>query len=655
MKGDQQKRRFPPLEADTVPRLLRTRTQQYPDKIFMRRKHLGIWQAHTFSEVYEKVKNICLGLLALGLQEGETVAIIGENELETFWSEYAAFCGCAKVVCLYPDTTPDELHYVLDNSETVMVVAEDQEQVDKTLDIRHRLERLRKVIFWDPRGMWSYHDSLLMDLAEVQEKGKRYGEQHPGLFEQKVDSGKKTDIAVLSYTSGTSGNPKGVIMDHNFLLDNAMRLHANLPLKKFSPYLSYLSPAWATEQFFGVGLGLLLPFELNFPEEPETILANIRELGAGLLVFGPRQWESLASTVQSHMLDAGPLRRFIYNLGLKVGYKVAAARTERKSVNAFWYVAYPFAEQFVLKSLRDNLGLKYCYLPISGGSAMAPDVFRFFHAMGIKLRNAYGASEAGMFTTHMGDKFDLETLGTWYKSHPDIGPPFEWRVTKEGELQVRGGAGFQGYYRDPEKTREALDEGWFKTGDAVRMTDDGQLIYLDRVKDLRELSNGYRFPPQFIETRLRFSPFIKDAIILGDKEKPYVSALINIDSENTGRWAEKNNIAYATFPDLSQNKQVRELVRGELYRVNQMLDPGSRVKSFINLPKELDPDEAELTRTRKLRRGFLEEKYGEMIGNIYEGVNEFKTEIPVKYQDGRTGVVRADVFVNLIETNHSGD
>lgn len=654
MQQEQRLINFAPLEADTIPKLLRLRVRQYGQKIFMRRKNFGIWQPYSFLQVYEHIKNICLGLLDIGLKDGETVTIIGENELETFWVEYAALCARAKVVCIYPDTTPQELEYILDNSETVIVAAEDQEQVDKSLEVRPKLKRLRHIVYWDPKGMWSYHDPILMELAELQEKGKEYGLKKPGLFDQKIDSVQSTDIATLSYTSGTTANPKGVIMDYNFLFDNALRLFQNLPIQKFSRYLSYLSPAWATEQWFGVTLGLLAPFELNFPEEPETILANIRELGAGLLVFGPRQWESLASNVQSHMLDAGPIRRFFYNLGLKIGYKVAAGRTERKPVNPLWYTVFPFAEQFVLKSLRDNLGLKYCYIPISGGSAMAPDVFRFFHAMGIKLRNAYGCSEGGMFTTHMGSKFDLETLGTWYISHPDLGPPFEWRISKEGELQVRGGAGFQGYYKNPEGTQKAQDEGWFKTGDAVRMTDDGQLIYLDRVSDLRQLSNGYNFPPQFIETRLRFSPFIKDVIILGDKEKSYVSALINIDAENTGRWAEKNGIAYSTFPDLSQNEKVRNLITREISHVNQMLDPGARVKYFINLPKELDPDEEELTRTRKLRRGFLEEKYGEMIQNVYGGIEEFMIEIPVKYQDGRTGVVKANVFVNPGEMNNSG-
>ena len=655
MKQEQRSIDFPPLEADTIPKLLRLRAKQFGPKIFMGRKNFGIWQSYTFLQVYEQIKNICLGLLDIGLKDGETVTIIGENELETFWVEYAVFCAKAKVVCIYPDTTPQELEFILDNSETVIVAAEDQEQVDKTLKVRPKLKRLRQIIYWDPRGMWSYHDPILMALTELQERGKRSGDNRPALFDQTIDSVRSTDIATLSYTSGTTANPKGVIMDHNFLLDNAMRLLANLPIKKFSRYLSYLSPAWATEQWFGVTLGLLAPFEINFPEEPETILANIRELGAGLLVFGPRQWESLASNVQSHMLDAGPIRRFFYNLGMKVGYRMASARTERKPVNPLWYIVFPLADQFILKSLRDNLGLKHCYLPMCGGSAMAPDVFRFFHAMGIKLRNAYGCSEAGMFTTHMGTKFDLETLGTWYRSHPDVGPPFEWRLSKEGELQVRGGAGFQGYYKNPEGTQGTQDEGWFKTGDAVRMTDDGQLIYLDRVSDLRQLSNGYSFPPQFIETRLRFSPFIKDAIILGDKEKAYVSAFINIDSENTGRWAEKNNIAYSTFPDLSQNEKVRGLIGREVSQVNRMLDAGARVKYFINLPKELDPDEAELTRTRKLRRGFLEQKYGEMIQNIYKEIKEFMTEIPVKYQDGRTGMVKATVFVNQGETDHLGD
>jgi long-chain acyl-CoA synthetase len=310
---------------------------------------------------------------------------------------------------------------------------------------------------------------------------------------------------------------------------------------------------------------------------------------------------------------------------------------------------YPPAEQLVLGPLRDNLGLKKTYYALTGGAPCAPDVFRFYHAMGVRLRNAYGNSELGLFTQHMGDRFDPETLGQWFTSHPDFGPPLEYRVDENGGLLIRGGSGFGGYYKNEEAMEEAVRDGWFATGDATRMKEGGDLVFLDRVKDLKRLSTGQLFPPQFIETRLRFSPFIKDGLVLGDERKPFVAALINIDAETVGRWAERQGIPYTTFPDLSQKPEVCELIRVELERVNRNLEEHSMVKRFVNLPKEFDPDEAELTRTRKLRRGFLEERYSGLIDAIYGQAEIYVTEVPVKYRDGRTGLVKTDTRINLMD------
>jgi len=638
--------KFPKIETDTIPKLLRLRVQKLGNKVFMRRKHLGIWQSRTFDEVYQEIKYFSLGMMALGLKEGETVAIVGENKLETYWAEWGTMCVKAKSVCIYPDATPDEMKYILNNSRTVFVVAEDQEQVDKVLEIRNQVESLRCIIYWDSRGMWNYDHPHLFKFKAVQEDGRKFEKKNPKLFDKLIDDGKGDDIAVLSYSSGTTGLPKGVVLPYNYLMDNAVRVMAYLPTHKFLRYLSYLSPAWATEQWFGITIGLMAPFEINFPEEPETILENIRELGSELLLFGPRQWESLASSVESHMMDAGFLRKLFYKIGIKIGLKATSQQTGGPAENPVYRFLLPLAKLMVLNPLRDNLGLKKTYLALSGGAAMAPDVFRFFHAMGVKLRNIYGSTEGGLFSVHTGNHFDLETVGRWAESDPNFGPAFKWLISEEGELQVKGGSGFRGYYNNPEATEKAFSKGWFKTGDSVRVRDDGQLVYLDRVSDLSTLSTGHKFPPQFIETRLRFSPFIKDVMTLGDTQKPYVAALVNIDPENAGRWAEKHGIAYTTFTDLSQLPQIRELIAGEIIKVNEMLDKEAVVKQFINLPKELDPDESELTRSRKLRRNFLGEKYQELIQGIYSGQKHVKSEIPIKYQDGRVGTLKATVLIN---------
>jgi long-chain acyl-CoA synthetase len=636
---------WPPIEADSLPKLLKLRSEQFADRVFIRHKHLGIWQRITWKEVYQHVRALGLGLMKLGLKRGETVAMAGENRQELFWAEWAALCAGAKVVCLYPDMIPSEVKYILEDSDAVYFIAEDQEQVDKILKVKDQLPGLRKVIYWDSRGMWHYNDPILVEFKEVQEEGRNYGRRNPQLFEESIAQVKGADIAALSYTSGTTGLPKGVIMTHASVLDGAYRIQMHSPLKPFTQYLSYISPAWGTEQLFGITLGVFVPLTLNFPEEPETVLANIRELSVEALAFGPRQWEGLASMVQAYMLDAGWIRRFIYRIGMKIGYQIAEKRTEGKEIHRIWYLLYPLADRLILQAIRDNLGLKKAYMAVSGGTAMSPEVFRFFHAVGVKLRNAYGISEVGMLTQHKGNQFDLETLGSWFQSHPAFGPPLEWKLGEKGELLIRGGAGFTGYYKNPKASAEKMADGWFLSGDAVHIREDGQLVFLDRVSDLRSLSSGHFFPPQFIEIRLRFSPYIKDVIVIGDETKPFVSALINIDAEIVGRWAEKKGLAYSTFPDLSQMPEVGDLIRQEIERVNKFLEEQSRVQKFMNLPKELDPDEAELTRTRKLRREFIENRYAELIKAIYGERKEFVTEVPVKYRDGRTGVVKTSTRI----------
>jgi long-chain acyl-CoA synthetase len=498
--------------------------------------------------------------------------------------------------------------------------------------------------------MWSYHDARLRTLQEVQAAGEKVHEAQPELFERIVGEGDPDDVAVLSYTSGTTGRPKGVVTTHRMLLDNAHRVLDSLELEPRSEYLSYISPAWATEQIFGLTMGLVVPFVVNFPEEPETVRENIRELAVDVLVFSPRQWESLAASVQGKMAEAGRLRRAIYEWGLKAGHAYKVARLDGRQPGAMARLNHALANRVVLRPVLDQLGLIKARVAVSGGSSMAPDVFRFFHALGVPLRNIYGTSEMGLFTLHQGDTYNVETVGHWMKVWPAVGPPLESRITEEGELQVRGGAGFSGYYNKPEKSAEKYTaDGWFRTGDAVSSTDDGELVFLERLEDMRRLATGVPFPPQFIEIRLRFSPYIRDVMVLGDETRDFVAALVNIDSEMIGNWAEERGISYTTFQDLSQKPQVRELIRREIDRITELLPEGSRVRRFINLPKELDADEGELTRTRKLRREFLEVRYKSLIDGIYDGRSTVDVEIPITYQDGRKGVLRATTVATDID------
>lgn len=631
--------------VETLPQLLLYQTKRFRDRTFHRKKDFGIWQCYSFNDVLENVKHLAMGLADLDVKRGETVAIVGENEPELFWSEYAAQALGAKVICLYPDFTAPQMEYLLSHSEAVVLVCEDQEQVDKVLEIEDRLPLVHHVIYWDDKGMWSYDHPKLMTFGAAQALGREHLAANPGKFDEEVARGRGEDQAIISYTSGTTGVPKGCIMTYNNLFDNALRVSGSIQLKPFTQALSYISPAWAAEQMFGITQGLFTPFVVNFPEEPETVQENLREIGTEAVTFTPRQWESLASLVESKMLDAGPIRRLFFRWGMGVGRRVNLARLEGRKVSLGWRLLYPLADLLVLSSLRDNLGLQSAVLCQSGGSGMAPDVFRFFQAMGVRLRNVYGTTEMGLLTMHMGDTYDLETVGKWMPIHPHFGPPLEFKLSDEGELLVKGGSGFSGYYRDPESSAKKIVDDFYTMGDAVHMTDKNEMVYLDRLDDMRKLAGGHSYPPQFIETRLRFSPFIKEVMTLGDETRPFVSAMINIDMGTVGPWAEQKSIGYTTFTDLSQNERVRELIREEVAKVNYFLPEGSKVVRFFNLPKELDPDEDELTRSRKIRRSFLEEKYIDFITAVYDGMDEFEAKVPVKYQDGRTGVLNASVYI----------
>lgn len=638
------------IRMATLPQLLRDHAAQTPARLSQRHKKRGIWREYSFADVQRNVQTLALGLHRMGLQRGQTLAVIGENEPQHYWVELAAHAMGCKVVSLYPDITPEEVWYLLDDSEAVCLFAQDQEQVDKGLAVKERLPRLQNIVYWDDTGMWSYRDPILSTFESVQARGAQAQREEPALYDGMVDAGSVDDIAVLSYTSGTTGKPKGVVLPHRYLVDNAQRLGSAMQIRAGTEYLSYISPAWATEQVFGITLGLGLPMVVNFPEGPDQVLQNIRELAVEAMTFAPRQWESMASSVQAHMLDAGAVRRGIYEWGLRVGHGVHVARLDGQPVSWWNRLAFPLANALVLRPLRDQLGLTRLRSAGCAGATMAPDVFRMFHAMGVPLRNIYGSTEMGLLTCHQGDSYDLETVGRWMQAHPEAGAPLEWQVSADGELQVRGGSSFLGYWRRPGSVAEKFKDGWFQSGDAVTKTDRGELVFLERMSDLRRLAQGESFPPQFVETRLRFSPFIKDIMTVGDETRDFVGALINIDMTVLSRWAEDKRIGFSTFTDLSQRPEIAALLREEIARVNRFLPAHARVRRFANFPKELDPDEGELTRSRKLRREFLEARYGALIDGLYAGASEVNVEIPVTYQDGRTSQFQARVGIHDVDT-----
>lgn len=627
----------------TLPQLFLDRVRKHPGRVFMREKKHGVWKGYSWADVRGRVEIIARGLAEYGLRRGDILAVVSENIVESFWTEYAALALGARVVFAYPDLTSQELLYILDHSGAKMLVAEDQEQVDKYLAVADALPRLGCVIYVDPRGLWHYKEALLHSLAELQDAGNASAAD-PEFFEREIAAGRQDDVAALCYTSGTTGRPKGAMLSHRFLLENAYRIMAAHEVRPEAEYLSYISPAWATEQFMGMALGLLAPLVVNFAEKPDTVKRDLREVGPEYLLFTPRQWEMLASDIRAHMLDAGVLRRILYE------WAVATGLAARRPDASLWrrFVAWPVAEALVLRRIRDVLGLSKSRAVLSGGSGLSAELFWLFHAIGVSLRNIYGSTELGVLASHYAGRFDPVTMGELLPSDPTIAAPIEVWVDPDGQLRVRCCA-FSGYLNNQAATAElGAAEAGFLTGDAVRADNNNQLVFLDRLKDLRRLRSGTPFPPQYIENSLRASPFIKDAMVLGDETSDFVAALINVNSEICGRLAEREGLAFGTFSELSQLPVIRAEIAAAIREINRRLDSGARVASFATLPKELDADEAELTRSRKLRRERIAERYRDLIDAIYAGVADVVVNIEARYQDGRTSSITAQIAINRI-------
>lgn len=632
------------MELDTIPKLLFGNYSKHPGEVALREKRYGVWNEFTWKAYFEKVKYFALGLLALGLKRGDRVSIIGENKPEWFCAEVAVQAIGSIAVGIYTDAGPLEVAHFAGHSGSRIVVAHDQEQVDKLLQIQDKLPQLEKVIYWDDRGLWNYEDPLLMSYDSVLELGRKYQKEHPEVFEEEIKTGKGEDLAVISYTSGTTGLPKGAMISHRQLIGLA-KLGRDLDdWTERDEYVSFVPPAWITEQVVGITGCILSRMKASFAESPESIQENIREIGASVLFYGPRNWESVVRMVQAKISDAHPFKRFLYNTFLPVGYKVADIHLAGKRPGPLWRSIYWIARIALFRQLLDKLGFSKVRTAYTAGSAISPDIIRFFHAIGVDLKNMYGASEIGTVSTpYERDDIRPETAGV----------PLEGiavRISDESEILVNSNTLFDGYYKDDEGTRKKLRGGWYYTGDFGHIDESGHVIVMDRMDDLRSLASGQKFSPQYTEIRLRFSPYIKEAIILGGEERDYVTAIINIELNNVGKWAERKRIPYTTFNDLSQKEQVLELIAEEVMKVNRTLPKWTRVKKFTNLNKELDADEAEMTRTRKLRRTFVEEKYRDLIQAIYSGETELPMESEVLYRDGRRAKITTSIRINTVET-----
>ncbi len=627
--------------GNTIPQIIKGNCEKWAPLTAMCMKKFGIWQRYSWKDYYENVKYFSLGLVSLGLKQGDVVCIIGDNEPEWFWGEFATQAAGGIVTGVFVDSIPSEVKYIAAHSEAKFAIVNDQEQTDKFLEIKGELPSLKKVIYWDPKGLKNYDDPILISFAEVMKLGKEYEETHPGLFEQNVEKGRGDDCAFIYYTSGTTGLPKGAILTHQALINTAQGFISRYPLTGKDDLISNFPAAWVGDSFFATIPHLLTGARLNFPEEPETITEDTREVGPNLVIYGPRQWESLVSEIQVKMIDANPLKRFFYNLFLPVGHRIADANFQNKKLDLLWRALHGIAYMLVFRPLKDKLGLSKVRFAVTGSSVLSLDTFRLIHAIGIELRQNYASTEAGYISSHGKGEIMFESVG-----RPALNT--EVRITDEGELLVRSDCMFRGYHKDPQKTAATLIDGWCHTGDAVNINDKGHIIFMDRLDHMGELSSGIKYAPQYIEGRLRFSPYIKDAMVIGGKDKDFVSAIINMDFTMVGKWAERNRLPYTTFVDLSQKKEVAALVEKDLVRVNSYLPEPARVKKFVLMHKEFDPDEAELTRTRKLRREFMEERYRDLIERIYSDGEEIKVEAAVTYRDGRKGMVTTSIKVMTV-------
>jgi long-chain acyl-CoA synthetase len=630
-------------KGDTWPKVLKYNYEKYGDRHrAMRYKHYGIWQPYTWKDYYLGVKYLALGLLSLGFEPGDKVLIIGDNAPEWYYAELATQANHGVSVGLYSDLIPREIKYIAENSEARFAVVEDQEQVDKFLQIKGELPLLKKIIYWDYKGLAHYEDPLLIGVGEVLQQGKKYEEEHPGLFEQNVDTGKADDVCAIIYTSGTTGvAPKGVVHSYQTMRTGADCLLSLDPWHVNDNILPSLPPAWMTEQWFGIGCHLLSASILNFAEEPETQQRDIKEVRPDVVCYGARQWESQAAMVQARIQGADPLKRFVFRLLMPVGYKTADRRYRKQEPSFFSRALSTFADLSLFRPLRDSFGLSNARICYTTGAILSPDAFRFYHALHLPLKSVYGTTEGGALTGAKNEDIRLETVGPPHKGA-------EVRVTDKGELIYRQPGLFLGYYKDPDRTAEVLKDGWFYSGDCGSITADGHLVFIDRVKDLIALDSGDRLAPQLIESRLRFSPYIKDAWVVGGKERAYASVIIIINYEIVGRWAGQRRVAYSTFAELSQKPEVHELVKQSIDRINSTLPAGSKVRRYVNLHKEFDPDEGELTRNRKLRRAFLEERYRELIDAIYADKREVPIEARVIYRDGRMGTIKTNLVIKSV-------
>ena len=638
-----------PREADTFPKILEHNAKTRGGHAAFREKDLGIWQSWTWSEVRDEVRALACGLKAMGLERGDKLAIIGDNRPRLYWTMVAAQAIGAVPVPLYQDSVADEMAFVIEHAEARFAMVEDQEQVDKLLELKDRCPHLEAVVYDDARGLRNYSQDFLHRFEEVQEQGRAYDQANPGFYDEAVAASGGSDISIILYTSGTTGQPKGVVLSFENVIRTAVNSIAFDRLTADEEMLAYLPMAWVGDHIFSYGQSYCAGFCVSCPESSATVMHDLRELGPSYFFAPPRIFENILTTVMIRMEDAGGLKRRMFHTFMEVAKRCGVKILNGEPVETKDRLLYRLGELLVYGPLKNTLGFSNIRLAYTAGEAIGPDIFDFYRSLGINLKQLYGSTEASVFITMQPDgEIKPDTVG---KPAPEV----QIEVSDSAEVLFKSPGVFLEYFKNPEATASTkTPEGWVHTGDAGFFDDDGHLKIIDRAKDVGKLRDGSLFAPKFLENKLKFFPNIKEAVTFGD-DRDYAAAMICIDLEALGSWAERQGIPYGSYQELASLSDVYGLITGHVEQVNRDLSEdshlaSSQIRRFLILHKELDADDGELTRTRKVRRNIVAERYQPLIDALYSDADHAFIETQVTFEDGRKGALSADLKIAEAET-----
>ncbi|EOK5605052.1 long-chain fatty acid--CoA ligase [Vibrio parahaemolyticus] len=622
---------------DTFPKVLQHNAKHWPEHVAMREKEFGIWREFTWQDYENRVKWMALSLQDLGIGEQDVIGLLGDNRPEWVWGELAAHATKGYSLGIYQDSMHEEVAYLINYAKAKVVIAEDEEQCDKLLELGDEIPSVEYIIYCDPRGMRKYDDPRLIDVEQVYKKGQLIDKANPDKYLNMVAATKGSDLSILCTTSGTTSKPKLAQLHSGTFLDHCAAYLRADPRSPGDNYVSVLPLPWIMEQVYVVGQALISRQIVNFVEEQETMMSDLREIGPNFVLLAPRVWENIVADVSARMMDSTPFKQKMYKLGMSLANKALDQGKRSK-----------LAEWILLRALRDRLGFSNLSSAATGGAAMGPDTFRYLQAIGVPLKQLYGQTEmCGAYTVHQADDVDYDSVGVAFDNadvkviNPDS--------NGVGEIIAKSTGMFTGYLNNQAAYDEDVQDGWMHTGDAGYFKDSGHLVVIDRLKDMSETSHGDRYSPQFIENKLKFSPFIAEAVVVG-KGRPWLSAIICIRYAIVAKWAEQKGIAFTNYTNLSAQPEVYKAIREEVLKVNESLPDAQKISKFILLYKELDADDGELTRTRKVRRGVVAEKYGDIIETIYSAAPTVDVDTVITYQDGtKTRIQTSLVIETLIQ------